>query len=223
MSFKKVTLCVQARLDSKRLPQKTLLPIINNKTLLECVLENLHGVADTNLLLTTSDAKASFENIAKKTGFEIKVGSKDNVLERFVVGLAGVNADYVIRATADNALIGKKLPKSLVEIAIKNDVDYARYLNTPYGGGVEVFKKSAVEIAYKEATTSYEKEHVTPYIYNNPQKFKLLLVEADEIWQGENLRATIDTNEDYEYIKKVYSSLYKDKPIELEDFINWAK
>lgn len=223
MFIKKVALCVQARLDSKRLPQKTLLPIINNKTLLECVLENLYGVADINLLLTTNDAKPSFENIAKKTGFDLKVGSKENVLERFALCLADINTDYVIRATADNALIGKKLPKSLLELAIKNDVDYARYLNTPYGGGVEVFKKSAVEIAYKEATTNYEKEHVTPYIYNNPQKFNILLVEADKIWQGSNLRATIDTNEDYEYIKKVYASLYKDKAIELKDFINWAK
>ncbi|MBA7554427.1 hypothetical protein ES705_47047 [subsurface metagenome] len=91
----------------------------------------------------------------------------------------------------------------------------------PHGLDVEVFNFDALEKAYKDATKDYEKAHVTPYIYRNPQIFKINKIEAPKELYSPDIRITLDTEEDYALLCAVYDYLYpKDKNFNAYDIVN---
>ena len=91
----------------------------------------------------------------------------------------------------------------------------------PHGLDVEVFNFNALEKAYKNATKDYEREHVTPYINRNPQKFKINIVKAPKELYTPDIRITLDTEEDYVLLCAVYDYLYpKNKYFSAGDIVN---
>ncbi len=88
--------------------------------------------------------------------------------------------------------------------------------NVPSGTEVEAMTFSALEKAWREAITNEDREHVTPYIYNNPKEFRIFSVEYNKF--PLDLRYALDTKEDYEFIKLLVSKISK-RPIVTEDII----
>lgn len=220
----KVSLFLQARLDSSRLPQKALRPLAGLPSL-ELSMADLLGCADTHVLACPAECLDIFAPLAQKRGFALFGGDKENVLNRFAGALQAFPADWVIRATADNSIVGVELAQSLLKRAIEENADYAIYKGPPRGSNVEIIKASALKTAAQEAQSPYDKEHVCPYLYAAAAKgrFKVLYEPAPQRWHAPDLRSTLDTPEDYARLQQAYKDLYKGKPILPEEFIRWAK
>ncbi|MCL2231063.1 MAG: spore coat protein [Treponema sp.] len=211
MERKLTAVILQARLDSSRLPGKAMLPL-DGKPLIYRVMKALNAVkADLRVLACTEDSISTFEPIANEANFEVFAGPKEDVLLRFCQVIRKHSIDRVIRATGDNPFVFSDAANSLESEAVSIDADYAGYVNLPYGAGVESVKASALLRAAEETSESFNREHVCPYLYNNPDKFKIHRPPAPQMWHYPDIRLTVDTQEDYERAKKLYSILNNKK------------
>lgn len=216
---------VQARMASLRLPGKVLMPMMD-KTVLEQVVRRTGCVpAIFRTVVAASDNKLDdlIETLCGEKGIRCFRGSESNVLERFYLCAKEYNAAVIVRVTADDPLKDPGVIKKAVKLYEEGSYDYVS--NTveptyPEGLDIEVFSFEALERAYHEASLPSEKEHVTPYIYKNPDQFRIYNFKNDI--DLSELRLTLDTPEDYALIHKIYEELYK-KPNELfgmEEILN---
>lgn len=216
----KILAITQARVGSTRLPGKVL-KTIGDKSLLEIQLNRILQsklVSKLKVATTVEPEASKIIEIASHCGVESFAGSIDDVLERFYLTAQPEAPDYVVRLTADCPLIDPVEIDRVIEACINSGVDYAS--NTleptlPDGLDVEVFKFSALEKAYREATLKSDREHVTPYIWRNSsvkggELFKSLSVKNDQDFS--QLRLTVDTPEDFNLIEQLINSLGIDKP-----------
>jgi spore coat polysaccharide biosynthesis protein SpsF len=205
----------QARTGSTRLPGK-IMKIVNGLTLLEIHLLRLlksKMIEQLVVATTTESQDDTIIELAKTMNVSVFRGSTDNVLERFYYAALSYKPEWVVRITSDCPLIDPDLVDEVISKAIETNNDY--YSNTlspsyPNGMDVEVFKFSALEQAFLEATLNSDKEHVTPYIYRNSTFNNQNLFKADNLSNPENLenvRLTVDEAADFEVIKNIIEQL----------------
>lgn len=168
----KVLLITQARIGSTRLPGKVLLPI-GEETLLSVHLKRLRKCKMINQIVvatTFEDGVDRLIDICKDSEVDYYQGSLEDVLDRFYQAAVQYRPDWVVRVTSDCPLLDSRVVDQVVREALKRNVDYCANIITedfPDGQDVEVFKFSALQRAWKEATLKSEREHVTPFIRNN--------------------------------------------------------
>lgn len=225
----KILAITQARIGSTRLPGKVL-KSINEKTLLEIHLERAlksKKITKLKVATTTEEGAIKIVAISKKLGLESFRGSVDDVLERFYRTALPDKPDYVVRLTADCPLIDSYEIDKIIKVCINGKYDYVS--NTleptfPDGTDVEVFKFSALEKAYHEATLKSDREHVTPYIWRNSSVKGAKMFSSFSVKYHEDLsryRLTVDTQEDFDLIKKIIINLGADKKWkDYVDFLN---
>jgi spore coat polysaccharide biosynthesis protein SpsF len=207
-----ITAIVQARMGSTRLPSKTLADVAG-KTLLERVIDRAHVIPRVEqVILATTELPEDdvLLTIAERCGVGVFRGSVDDVLLRFAGAAATADASVVVRITADDPFKDPKVCGLVLDEYLKRvpNIDYVS--NTleptwPEGLDVEVFSREALDKASAEAKLQSEREHVTPYIYKNPQIFRIL-----EVRHTENLSAmrwTLDYPEDLDFARAVYERL----------------
>lgn len=201
MSAPAAALILQARLDSSRLPGKALLPL-GGEPMIFRVMETLAAIpCERRVLACPDDARADFAPLARRAGFTIVTGSKDDVLGRYAAAIrfCGLGGDArVIRATGDNPFVNTSAAARINEEGAALTADYAAYAGLPYGAGVESVCAAAILRAADEAAAPFEREHVCPYLYAHPEFFLLHRPLAPLRWQNPALRLTVDTREDYE-------------------------
>lgn len=212
----KIVAIIQARMGSTRLPGKVMKLILDKPVILwDIDRVSLSKLID-EVVIALPDGGENDIIVAtvKKYNDEIIItrGSEDNVLERYYHAAVQANAEVVVRITSDCPLIDPVVADSVIDFFLNNDCDYCS--NTlvqtyPRGLDTEVFSFSALERAYNEAKEEYEKEHVTPYILENPDKFRLFNVPNNT--DLSHFRWTLDTQEDFEFIKAVYEKIYPKK------------
>ncbi|MDR2446825.1 MAG: spore coat protein [Treponema sp.] len=202
---------LQARLDSTRLPNKALLPLYgatDKEPLIYRVMDALRAVpCDLYVLACPPDCVSAFAPFAERSGFEIYAGSKEDVLARYCGAVRTFAIDRVIRATGDNPFVFADAAFALNREAQILNADYAGYAALPYGAGVESVAAEALLRAERETSTDAEREHVCPYLYNHPERFRLHRPLASRVWQAPNMRLTVDTREDYERAAMLYRDL----------------
>jgi spore coat polysaccharide biosynthesis protein SpsF len=216
-------LILQGRLDSTRLPGKTLLDL-EGKPLILRVMEALKRIpCDMRVLACPEDSLASFGPLAEAAGFELVSGPKEDVLSRYCNVIRRFSPDWVIRATADNPLVFTDAAEAIHREALSLKADYAAYSGLPYGAGVEAVAAGALLRAEREASPGPEREHVCPYLYGHPEFFRLHRPLAPLAWQDPAIRITVDTGEDYERAKILYRTLSQsagtDEPWKAETII----
>lgn len=203
----KLGVIVQARLDSSRLPRKALLPL-DGAPLLFRVLEALSSIpVEHHILACPEDSYEVFKPIAAQASFDIIAGPKDDVLRRFVLACKAFALDYCIRATADNPFVFADAAWNSAQESMKLEADYGTLTSMPYGSGVEIIKAEALFRADQESTSSYDREHVCPYLYNNPNRFFLHRPLCPLKWREPQVRLTVDTYEDYERAQRLYPAI----------------
>ena len=201
---------LQARLDSKRLPGKALLPL-DGKPIIFRVMEALNNIpADLRILACPEDSLADFCLIAEEAGFKIHAGPKEDVLDRFCQVIRHYKIDRIIRATGDNPFVFTDAAIAINDEAAALNADYAGFLELPYGSGVESVSASALLSAASNGATAFDREHVCPFLYNNEELYRLHRPIAPEKWRFPDLRLTVDTREDYEMAVKLYDVLKGD-------------
>ena len=143
-------------------------------------------------------------------------GSEENVLNRYYNAAKKFDIDPIVRITSDCPLIDPFVIDEIINFYEKNQYKmvtnagpYEEKRTFPRGFDVEVFSFSLLEQAYENAEENYQKEHVTPYIYeNHDDKIHFYQNEKGDY---SNLRLTVDTPEDFKLIKKIYDNLYEGK------------
>ncbi|UCD55373.1 MAG: glycosyltransferase family protein [Candidatus Omnitrophota bacterium] len=228
----KIGAIVQARYSSTRLPGKILkeLPSGSGITVLDQVIRRLKRSKKINEIIVSTSLEKSADRIlavAKREGVGYFRGSKENVLSRYYLSAKRNNLDLIVRICSDCPCIDPGVIDSVIEKHIKKNADYTS--NTlertyPRGLDTEVFNFDILEKTYKNAKKKYEKEHVTPYICENPTLFKISPVTAPKKLYGPDIRITLDTNEDYALLCAVYSFLYtRNKYFTASDIIRLFK
>jgi spore coat polysaccharide biosynthesis protein SpsF len=203
---------LQARIDSTRLPGKSLLPLgaspPGEKPLILRVMEALNRVpAEKRILACPDDSAAAFAPLAAETGFDLFAGPKDDVLGRYCLVLRKFGIERVIRATGDNPFVFADAAASINAEALALNADYSGYSGLPLGAGVESVSAEALFRAESEASAPYDREHVCPYLYTHPELFSLHRPLAPSRWQAAHIRLTVDTPEDYERAQSLFAAL----------------
>ena len=218
VNSKKILCIVQARLNSKRLNQK-ILKKISGKTLIQILLEKLEYskyINETIIAIPEKD-KNLFKILEKK--YTVFRGSEEDVLSRYYMAAKQYKADIVVRITGDCPLIDTKLiDKGLKKFLISN-YDYISNIDPPtYPDGLdfEIFSFKTLETAHKNSTLKIDREHVTKYILKNNNFNKFNIQNKTDL---SHLRVTLDYEEDYSVIKKIFSFFKNKKNISYEDIV----
>lgn len=212
----RIVAIVQARMGSTRLPGKTLANIVG-KPMLAHVVERLRGARLLQGIVIATTAKGADDAIVKlaeKLMAYVFRGSEDDVLDRYYQAFRKHPADVVVRVSSDCPLADPHVVDRVVSHYLRGNYDYvSNVLKRTYPDGldVEVFSFKALEKAWQEAKWTSEREHVTSYIWNNPDKFRLANVENEV--DLSHFRWTVDGKEDLEFVRQVYKHLYKERQI----------
>lgn len=212
----KVLAITQARVGSTRLPNK-ILKDVQGKALLEVHVQRIQSSKRISKLVvaTTIHPKDNaVVQLCQKLRVSFFRGCEHDVLDRFYQAAKKIKPNYVVRLTSDCPLLDGELIDSIINHTISKNLDYCS--NTleqmyPDGQDVEVFKFSALKLAWKKATVLSEREHVTPYIYNN-SSFKGGKLFLSESYNGlkesyNDVRLTVDEPEDLKVIDLLIAKL----------------
>lgn len=215
-------LIVQARMTSTRLPGKVLLPLAG-EPMLTRLIERLRRVEQSDGIVIATTANASDDPIAAlcaQLGVPCHRGSEHDVLSRYADAARLHGADVVVRITSDCPLIHPALVDQVIAAYEEGDSDYVSNMlppTWPYGMAVEVFSAEALQQAHAEATQPAEREHVTPFLYWHPERYRLRNV-ASPVDLSHH-RWTVDTPEDYELVRRLFETLHPINPEFTQDHI----
>jgi len=201
---------IQARMGSTRLPGKALTEI-KGKPMLRHVVERTRRaemVDDLVVATTINEMDQTIVSLCEAEGWLYYRGSEEDVLDRYYRAAVYYGADIIVRITSDCPLIDPEIIDSVIKVFINEKADYAS--NTlhprtyPRGLDVEVFSFAALKHAWEDTDPAL-REHVTPFLYRHPEKFKLIRV-AHEI-DLSPMRWTVDTLDDLRLVSKIYDCL----------------
>ena len=222
---------IQARMGSTRLPGKVLLPLDCEHALSHdvCRVSAAETIDTVVVATSTETADDAIEQFGVIQNIETHRGSEENVQERLYEGASNYDADTIVRITADCPLIDPETIDKVVSKVNDGNADYAS--NTirrtfPRGLDVEAFSSESFEDVVSAATTKAEREHVTPYYRDNPDKFELVNVTSDEVFGEEqyidrtDLRLTLDEAADYRLLKRIYDDLEYSETISIQKAID---
>ncbi|MBD2680429.1 MULTISPECIES: cytidylyltransferase domain-containing protein [Nostoc] len=220
----KTIIIVQARMTSTRLPGKVLKRVLN-KPLLEYQIERLRRVklADAIVIATTTnDTDRPIIELCDRLFIPYFRGSEEDVLARYYKAAKEHHADVVVRLTSDCPLIDPQVIDKVIQFYLEDKYDYVSNSlerSYPRGMDTEVFSFLALEQAFLEATAQPDREHVTPFIYMHPERYRLGNIVYSE--NQNSHRWTVDTADDFELIKRIIEALYPEIPnFTLEDCLN---
>jgi spore coat polysaccharide biosynthesis protein SpsF len=207
----RVIAIIQARMSSTRLPGKVL-KRASGRSMLDRMVERVKKARtiDEVIVATTTDpSDNTIVRACQKLGVALYRGNLQDVLDRFYQAALIHNADVIVRLTGDCPLIDPLLIDEVVTALTQNKVDFAcnrlppPFSRTyPIGLDVEVCTFTALEIAWRDAKKKHEREHVLPYLYAVPGRFKVLQLDY-KIDLG-HLRWTLDTPEDLVLLRRIY-------------------
>ncbi|MDD4873840.1 MAG: glycosyltransferase family protein [Dehalococcoidales bacterium] len=207
---------VQARMNSTRLPGKVL-KNIESKPMLWHIINRLKKAKLIDKIVIATGSKSENKPIlklAEEMSIDTFTGCEQDVLDRFYQAAIKYNAKVIVRITADCPIIDPCIIDVAIKLYMQGSYDYvtnAFERTYPDGLDVEVFSFAALEISWRKAKWASEREHVTPYIHKNPNKFRLANIENKT--DLSRLRWSVDEEKDLEFVRRIYKHLHKDGQI----------
>ncbi len=220
-----IVVIIQARMGSSRLRGKVLADI-SGKPMLWHIVNRLYKCVFVNKVVVATSNEAQDDAIADLCGnylIDVFRGSEKDVLKRYYDTAVKYGADVVVRITGDCPLIDPRITDTVISAYMNNTVDYAGASNTikrsyPRGLDTEVISFSSLEKCHRLADKPYEREHVTIFLYEHPDEFRMYSVENDRDFSS--LRWTVDEEEDLRLVTDIYKRLFKkDNIFYMEDII----
>lgn len=206
---------LQARMSSSRLPGKVMKPLLGQPMLWREIERVQRATTLDALVVATSDDRSDdpIEQLCRARGVDCFRGSLDDVLDRFYCAAQHRKPQYVVRLTGDCPVLDPAVIDAVVRHCVEGKFDYATNAlkpTFPDGLDVEVFTFACLETAWREAKLPSQREHVTPFINQQPERFKI----GDYAGSRDlsYLRWTVDEVLDFELIRQIYEELYPDKP-----------
>jgi len=211
----KLLAILQARFSSSRLPGKVLKPILGKPMLarqIERVLQS-HRIDHLLIATSTDPSDDALEDLCRQITIPCFRGSLDDVLGRFYQAAKTLQPQHVVRLTGDCPLIDPEIIDAVIDFYLAGDYDYASNAvqpTFPDGLDVEVFRFPILEQVWKEATLPSQREHVTPFIYQHPERFQIGHYRNPE--NLSHLRWTVDEPEDFTFVTRIYEALFPVNP-----------
>ncbi len=210
-SRSKTVVIIQARMGSTRLPGKSLTDI-HGVPMLGWVIDRSQRaemVDEVLVATTTSDADDAICDYCTGRNAPIFRGSESDVLDRYCQAARRESASHIVRITGDCPLIDPALIDLAVRELLQGEYDFvANRLPPPWtrtypmGLDVEVCTAAALEMAWQKAEEPFEREHVMPYLYTEPGRFRIHILECEQGFG--HLRFSVDTAEDLALVRKIF-------------------
>jgi spore coat polysaccharide biosynthesis protein SpsF len=206
-----VNAILQARFSSTRLPGKVLKKIVN-KPMLALQIERVKESKLIDKIIVATSIEQSDDAIAalcEKLAIPCFRGNLNDVLDRFYQTAKSFPSNHIVRLTGDCPLIEAKIIDQVIKIHIKQAADYTSNCYTPClpdGLDVEVFTNKALAQSWQQAKKPSEREHVTQFIRNHNESFKLAHYHHSPDLSSH--RWTVDEPSDFELVEKIYQNLY---------------
>ncbi len=164
------------------------------------------------LATTTAPDDDALVQIAARMHVRAFRGSADDVLDRYVGAARMADAEVVVRATGDNPAVDVESPARVLEILARHGADYACEERLPLGAGVEAITAAALVRAASAATAADDREHVTLYVKRRPGAFRVVREQGPRPLQRPDLRFTVDTLQDLEYMRRLFARAARPDP-----------
>lgn len=214
----KVVIIIQARMGSTRLPGKVM-KAVQGKPVLSHMIERCRAMKTADEVVVATSDKPSDDviaELARSEGAAVFRGSEQDVLSRYYGAAVMSKADIVVRITSDCPLIDPGVSDGVIGYLLDhlNEFDYCcnwMIPSYPKGLDTEAFTFQALEKAQNEAVDDYEREHVTPFIHDNEQWFRVKVLSNTVDYSHH--RWTLDYPEDFEFVTQVYHHLYRSNRI----------
>ncbi len=225
----KIVTIIQARIGSTRLPNKVMMPLAGKPLLLR-MYERVNAAKHNDVIIIATTEEANDDpivNLCKDNDIKYFRGNSTDLLDRHYKASLPFNPDAVVKIPSDCPLIDPEIIDKVLKYYIDNEniFDFVSNLHPasyPDGNDVEIFSMSALKDAWLNAKKELEREHTTPYFWENLDKFNVGNVkwESGKDYSMSH-RFTIDYEQDYEFIKRIYEELYsEDKIFSLQDILN---
>jgi len=226
-----VGIIVQTRTGSTRLPGKVMMKADDKLLMVDYVINQLkHSKLHDEIVVATTNLKQDDVIFDYVTNRNIPCfrGDEKNVLDRHYQCAKKYAFSTIVRIPSDKPLIDPTIVDSVIEKFQSNSYDYIsnfsvdvndndRFIPSyPSGTEVEIFSFTALETAWKNATSEHDKEHVTPYIYTNPEKFKIFTLKSEK--NLSQFRWALDYENDLKLIRIIISKIQK-RPILMNDIL----
>ena len=218
----KTVAIIQCRMGSSRLPGKVMADILG-KPMLSHVVTRVSRARRLDLVTVATSTHASDDPVAEYcsgAGLPCFRGSEEDVLDRLYRTADHFKADVVVRLTSDCPLHDPDVIDERIRILQDEEVDFVSGgLETTFPDGLDAaaFWMGVLERTWREASLRSDREHVTPYIFRNPERFRLRIVRLDE--DLSYLRWTVDEPRDLEFVRAVYDHL-GDTDFRMKDVID---
>lgn len=210
---------LQARLGSTRLPGKVLAPILG-RPMVSLQLQRLGRARRMDALVVATGADPADDDVAalcRELCVPCYRGSQEDVLDRIYRAASGYGPGHVVRLTGDCALADPALVDEVIGEHLAGDHDYTSNCirrTFPDGLDSEAMRFSCLEEAWREARLPAHREHVTPFLYQQPHRYQLGSVTAEADYSHH--RWVVDREEDLELVRRIYRELYPGDP-----FFSW--
>lgn len=224
----KILILIQARRGSSRLPDKVMKPVLGKPILLHMIERIKRSKLQSEIVVVTTNELQDqvIEELCIENNILCFKGHSTDLLDRHYQAALHYQADAVVKIPSDCPLIDPNIIDEVLQYYISHskEFDFVSNLHPaswPDGNDVEIMSFNTLERAWKEASKDFEREHTTPYIWENPNKFRI----GSVLWStgkdySTSHRWTLDYPEDFEFIKTVYEELYPQDPhFTLEDIL----
>lgn len=213
----KIVATIEARMASSRLPGKILKDVLG-KPMLERMIERVRRsklVQEIVVATTVDPSDQITEDACRIMGVKCFRGSNDDVLLRVLEAAKTAQADLIVELTGDCPVIDPQIIDQVIQFYLDHHYDYTSNVldrSFPRGSEVQVFSVKVLDEVNRITQDPADHEHVSLYIYEHPEKFKLGTLSAPLEYQRPGVRLTVDLPQDLELIRQIYQRLYPGKP-----------
>ena len=222
----KVTAIIQARMGSTRFPGKSLIEF-GGKSLIQHAVERAKAASrvDQIIVATTTSEKDDClaDYVVQKLGMPVFRGHETDVLGRYAAAAQTFGGDVIVRLTGDDPLKDPAIIDLVIGHMVASGDTYDYVSNTilptfPEGLDCEAMVAERLQEAAAEATKSYDREHVTPFFYNNPDRFRIFNV-ALPFENHSQVRWTLDNEADLYYFRELFKLIDSDRILPWRDVL----
>ncbi len=223
----KISAIIEARMGSKRLPGKVLMKILNKPILLHIYERLSKSVYIDDIIIATTNQSQDLQivNYAKKNKISYFSGYEDDLVGRVYECAMANKSDIIVEICGDCPLIDYRFVDDCIAEYLNSDYDIVtNAISKTFPNGLEtnIFSTKLLSDINKKKLSKKYREHLCAYILNNPKIFKIKSISAEDKYSYPNIKLTLDTYKDFEFIKNIYEKLYTKKAmIMTEDIIKY--
>ncbi len=225
----KVVAVLAARMNSSRMYGKSMASLSGIPSLEHIInrLQHCRFIDDIVVATTETEHDDPIRECTNRLGVLCFSGSENDILDRTVKAANLVDTKHVVIVNGDSPIIDPQIVDIIVQTYLDEEPDYAS--NTwieswPIGTEAEVCSLQILEKINNDSDDPAHHEHVTLYIHENRDKYKVIDITAPEDERWPELRLTLDTKEDYKLISLIYESLFPNNPLfGIKEIIDYVK